>query len=171
MNVVIKEATPADAALIAEISRQTFYDTFAPQNSKEDMEKFLAEQFTTEALIKEVGAENNTFLLAYLEGAVAGYVRLHSGDAPQSLATKNAIEIARLYAVSGMIGKGVGKALMQASINEAIEKEKEIIWLGVWEKNVRAISFYQQWGFQKFDEHDFILGTDKQRDWLMKKQL
>ena len=171
MNVAIKVATPDDAVLIADLSRQTFYDTFAPQNSKEDMEIFLAEQFTTEALIKEVGAAGNTFLLAYVENALAGYVRLRTGEAPQSLGTKNAIEIARLYATKDMMGKGVGKALMQASINAAIENEKEIIWLGVWDMNLRAISFYHQWGFQKFDEHDFMLGRDKQRDWLMKKQL
>jgi ribosomal protein S18 acetylase RimI-like enzyme len=81
----------------------------------------------------------------------------------------NAMEIARIYSMTNMIGKGVGKALMQASIDLAKEKGKEVIWLGVWEKNQRAIDFYIKWGFEKFDETDFLLGNDLQRDWLMRK--
>ena len=135
------------------------------------MDKFLAEQFTTAALIKEVGAKGNTFFLAYVDDKPAGYLRLRDGECPPGAGAGKAIEIARLYATKDMIGKGVGKALIAHAIQYAGSNDKEIIWLGVWENNHRAISFYQQWGFQKFDEHDFILGTDIQRDWLMKKHL
>ena len=171
MNVLLREATEADAALIADMSRQTFYDTFAHQNSKEDMDHFLSKQFTREALMQEVGAKGNTFFLAYVDEQPAGYLRLRDGEAPLSAGGGTAIEIARLYATKEMVGKGVGKALMERAIKYAVENGKEIIWLGVWEKNSRAIAFYHQWGFQKFSEHDFVLGTDVQRDWLMKKHL
>jgi ribosomal protein S18 acetylase RimI-like enzyme len=79
------------------------------------------------------------------------------------------MEIARIYAMKQMIGKGAGKILMQSSIDIAKEKNKAVIWLGVWEKNQRAIDFYTKWGFEKFDETDFLLGSDVQRDWLMRK--
>ncbi|HYH15472.1 MAG TPA: GNAT family N-acetyltransferase [Flavisolibacter sp.] len=171
MNLTIREATKEDAVLIADLSRQTFYDTFAADNTKEDMDIFLNKQFTKGRLMLEVGAPENTFLLAYYNDEVAGYVKLREGKLPKSLGTKNALEIARLYAVTAMIGKGVGKALMQASIDMAKERGKEVIWLGVWERNQRAISFYQKCGFEKFDEWDFLLGNDIQRDWLMKKSL
>ena len=67
------------------------------------------------------------------------------------------------------IGKGVGKKLMEASIDIAKEKGKKALWLGVWENNQRAIDFYTKWGFQKFSEHAFMLGNEIQTDWLMKK--
>jgi ribosomal protein S18 acetylase RimI-like enzyme len=60
---------------------------------------------------------------------------------------------------------------MQNCIDKAIELKKEIIWLGVWEKNTKAISFYSKWGFIKFAEHPFVLGDDIQNDWLMKKEI
>src|SRR5688500_3503083 len=132
MNLTIRKATKEDAVLIADLSRQTFYDTFAADNSKEDMDLFLEKQFTKGKLILEVGAPENTFLLAYYNDEIAGYVKLREGRLPKSLGTKNALEIARLYAVTGMIGKGIGKALMQASIDVAKEREKDAIWLGVW---------------------------------------
>ena len=171
MNLTIREATQEDAVLIADLSQQTFYDTFAADNTEEDMDLFLNKQFTKGRLMLEVGAPGNTFLLAYYGEEIAGYAKLREGKTPKSLGTKNALEIARLYAVTSMIGKGIGKALMQACIDIGRQREREVIWLGVWEKNTRAIAFYQKWGFEKFDEWDFLLGNDVQRDWLMKKAL
>jgi diamine N-acetyltransferase len=163
--------TPEDAPLVADMSRQTFYESFASENSAENMDKFMHSQFTREALMKEVGAEGNIFFLAYDDDKPVGYVRMReSGDMPE-LGNKRGIEIARIYAVAGSIGKGVGSALMQKCIDVALERNKEVIWLGVWEKNKRAIDFYTRRGFEKFGTHIFILGDDPQTDWLMKKEL
>jgi diamine N-acetyltransferase len=170
-NFYIREASKEDAGLIADLSRLTFYEAFISQNTKANMDKFLKEQFTKKLLMQEVGAANNTFLLAYHEKEVAGYVRLREHNIPPGLGTINALEIARIYAVTSMIGKGVGSALMQKSIDIANERKKECVWLGVWKKNHRAILFYEKWGFEKFAEHDFILGDDMQQDWLMKKMI
>jgi diamine N-acetyltransferase len=169
--LTIRIATAQDAALIADMSRQTFYDSFATQNTKEDMDKFMNEQFTRDMLIKEVGAPNNIFLLAYNDTGAVGYVRLREQNIPPGLDTDNALEIARIYAVQSAIGKGVGKALMQACLSIAAEKKKEVVWLGVWEKNQRAIDFYTKYGFEKFSDHVFMLGDDPQADWLMKKKI
>lgn len=171
MELTIRLATKKDAALIADLSRQTFYETFAATNTPQDMQKFLNLQFTKGRLMLEVGVPENIFLLAYHQNKVAGYVKLRDGRTPKQLQHIPALEIARLYAVTDMIGKGVGKLLMQTSIDIANEKGKQVVWLGVWEKNQRAIDFYYKWGFEKFGEQDFWLGDDLQRDWIMKKQL
>lgn len=170
MNLSIRYATAADAALIADMSRQTFYDTFARDNTKEDMDKFLSEQFTRGALMMEVGLREHSFLLAYAGEEPAGYVKLRDGKKPLDIKVA-AIEIARIYVVKDFIGKGVGKLLMQACIDEAKKKDKETLWLCVWEKNQRAIDFYTAWDFQKFGVCNFILGNDLQHDWMMKKEL
>lgn len=167
MSFYIREATIDDAVLIADISRQTFYDSFAAGNTKENMDKFLQEQFTRGKLIMEVGARENTFFLAYYNNEIAGYLKLRDAGKPSVLPGTPAIEIARLYALSSMIGKGVGSLLMQKSIDTAQERNRQAVWLGVWEKNQRAIDFYNRWGFEKFGEQDFLLGDDVQHDWLM----
>lgn len=170
--ITVRYATPHDAELIADLSRKTFYETFATHNTKANMDKFMNKQFTRKELIKEVGARGNTFLLAMDDSQSVGYARMRESRNPESLGKEiNAIEIARLYAVNKVIGTGVGKLLMQACIDKATEMKKEIIWLGVWEKNIRAISFYKKWGFEKFGEHPFILGDDVQTDWLLKKSI
>jgi len=171
MDLTVRYATNNDATLIADISRQTFYETFAAENRKEDMDKFLREQFTKGKLIMEVGNMENIFLLAYSGDVVAGYAKLREAKEPEKLKNVKTMEIARIYAMPNMIGKGVGNLLMKTSISIAKEKGKEVIWLGVWEKNIRAIDFYKKWGFEKFDVSDFLLGDDLQCDWLMKKKI
>jgi len=136
------------------------------------MEKFMNESFNKELLMAEVGAPGNIFLLAYpgnKSNEVIGYARLRENNNPGVLKDLNTLEIARIYVVENSIGKGVGKALMHRSLAIAKEKGKEIVWLGVWEKNQKAIDFYTRWGFEKFSDHQFILGDDVQNDWLMKK--
>ncbi len=170
-QIIIRPATKDDAFVIAEISRQTFYDSFIADNTEADMQLFLDKQFATKDLVDEVGAPGNYFFLAYLNNELAGYVRMREGIAHTAFQGKLPIEIARLYAIKTMIGKGIGKALMEHCIAFAKQLQREIIWLGVWEKNYRAIAFYQKFGFKKFGQHDFLLGNDLQTDWEMIKEL
>ena len=142
--ITVRIATKKNAELIADMSRQTFYDTFASYNTKEDMDKFMSEQFTSESIMQEVSAESNIFLLAYDEDQPVGYARIRENNNPPSRGTSNAVELARIYATTNSIGKGIGKVLMQKCIEIARAGNRECVWLGVWEKNQRAIDFYNR---------------------------
>jgi diamine N-acetyltransferase len=170
-SITTRIATEKDAALVADISRETFHTTFASQNTPENMDKFMNTQFAREKLMAELSDPENIFLLAYYGKEVAGYAKLRDSEYPEHLENSAAIEIVRIYSIASMIGKGVGRVLMQTCIDIARKRGKAIVWLGVWEKNQRAIDFYNSWGFEKFGEHDFVLGNDVQRDWLMKKHI
>jgi ribosomal protein S18 acetylase RimI-like enzyme len=170
-QVQIRIAGAEDAPAIADLSRKTFYDSFAADNSKENMDHFLNLQFTRESLIAEVTAPGNIFLLAYLDGVLVGYTRLQDNNQPAEFGDESSIEIVRIYSEQSAIGKGVGRALMESCLSIAREKNKQWIWLGVWEHNQRALGFYIKWGFEKFGEHVFMVGNDPQTDWYMKKKL
>ncbi len=60
---------------------------------------------------------------------------------------------------------------MQGCIQEALQRGCDSVWLGVWEKNSRAISFYKKMGFQEVGEHTFTLGYDPQRDIIMELRI
>lgn len=171
-DLTIRTATSADAELIADMSRETFYNAFAPDNTEADMAKFMDEVFTRERLIEELNFPGNTFLLAYADNEPVGYVRLRDKTKPEvELNSDNVIEIARLYTITNKISKGIGTGLMNKCISIAKEKQRAFIWLGVWEKNLKGIRFYKRFGFKKFGEHIFVLGNDIQTDWLMAKKL
>ncbi|TWI80439.1 ribosomal protein S18 acetylase RimI-like enzyme [Lacibacter cauensis] len=167
-EITVRKADASDAELIADLSRTSFYQTFAKDNTEADMELFMNEQFTKEKLMKEVEEGDGIFLLAYQGEEALGYARMRVDN---KLKEEGAIEVARIYALDKAIGKGVGKALMQTCLQIAADMHMKAVWLGVWEMNHRAIAFYEKWGFVKFGEHKFLLGTDLQTDCLMKKLL
>ncbi|MEO5942751.1 MAG: GNAT family N-acetyltransferase [Ferruginibacter sp.] len=169
--IKIKTATQNDAEIIAAISSKTFYDAFATKNTEADMEKHLKDFYSTTKMEEELADEKNIFFLAYENEKLVGYAKMVDADKEEAKELKKPIEIERIYAVKGSMGRGIGKALMQKCIETAIQKKRETIWLGVWEQNLSAINFYTKGGFIKFGTHIFIVGDDPQTDWLMKKQL
>lgn len=170
-TIRIREAGPADAALVADLSRRTFYDSFAHHNTEENMRIFLEEQFPREKQMAEVGKPGRIFLLAYIGDEPAGYASLRVAEPPQGMEGTHPIEIVQLYSEQRMIGKGIGPALMQACLDTALQRGHDWVWLGVWEHNHRAKAFYRKWGFEHFGEHVFFVGLDAQTDWWMRKKL
>ncbi len=169
-SIQIVPATIDDAALIAEISRETFYDTYAADNTKEDMDLYLSTKFSDEQILEELKEPLHLFLLAYVGNTLAGYIKLKDAT-HASLGADPAMEVARFYARKNFHGKGVGKAMMEACITHAKALNRQWLWLVVWKQNPRGIQFYQSAGFSICAEAIFVLGEDVQHDWVMKKRL
>jgi ribosomal protein S18 acetylase RimI-like enzyme len=170
-DYTIRFATETDVSELLNVSRQTFIDTFGPHNSKENMSIYVDKVFTLDQMKKELGDANNTFIFAEDGDKIVGYAKLRQGDNPVALGKQHAIEVERIYSIHTYLGKNVGKALMEACLNIARSRGFDVIWLGVWEHNPRAISFYEKWGFEKFGSHPFLVGNDLQTDLMMKKNL
>ena len=170
-DILIRLATESDAELIADLSRKTFYDSYGEFNTRENIDKFMNEQFSKEKLMDEVRQPWHIFFLAFVNNEAVGYVKLREGSEPPRISGQSCLEIARIYSVHHMIGKGVGKKLMQTCIETVRQKGKKCLWLGVWKKNHRAIDFYSKWGFKIVGEQEFLLGDDLQTDWLMMKKV
>ncbi len=170
-NITIRYATIEDAEMIADLSRQTFYETFGFRNTKENMDMFMRSTFSKEILMDEVADPANIFILAMDAEKAVGYAKLKTESFNSGVHGKLPLEISRIYVLNTHLGAGIGPELMRKSIFTAKDMKCDVIWLGVWEKNPRAIAFYTKWGFEKFGEHPFQLGEDIQTDWLMKKAL
>jgi ribosomal protein S18 acetylase RimI-like enzyme len=165
----IRAATPADAEPLAALAERTFRDTFADDNSTEDMEAYVRDSFSLDRVRAELADDANTFLLAFVEGEEQpdGYAKLRTGTTDPSVTGPDPIELQRLYVDRSAIGHGVGAALMWASLEAARSAGHRTLWLGVWDRNARAISFYQRWHFETVGDHEFRLGSDRQMDLIM----
>jgi ribosomal protein S18 acetylase RimI-like enzyme len=170
-NIVIKKVTPAEIDLLQNVGRQTFLETFAADNSAENMKKYLEEGFSFEKLMVELLDENAVFYFAWINKNVIGYLKLNFGTSQTELKDDKAVEIERIYVLQEFHGKKVGQVLYEKAIQVAKQASAAYVWLGVWEKNTRAIRFYQKNGFVAFDKHLFKLGDEEQTDIMMKLQL
>jgi GNAT superfamily N-acetyltransferase len=170
-KIRIRNALPQDKEMLAKLGAKTFSDSFARDNTPQNMAAYLAGAFGPGKQAKELADTNSRYLIAESDATVVGYARLQFGPAHGDVGGGQPVEIARLYARKAWIGKGVGKRLMEACLETARKAGCDRIWLGVWEKNRQAIAFYEKWGFGKVGEKVFQLGDDPQRDWLMVKHL
>lgn len=170
-NIDIQKVTLNDIDQLQKIGRQTFSETFSGDNSEEDMKKYLDENFSVEKLTDELNNKNSEFYFAKLENTVIGYLKLNFGESQTELKDNKALEIERIYVPKEFHGQSVGQILYEKAIQVAKQKDVYYVWLGVWEENLRALSFYKKNGFTEFDKHIFKLGNDEQTDIMMKLQL
>ena len=102
---------------------------------------------------------------------IAGYLKVNTGDAQTEEMDDDALEIERIYIINKFQKLGLGKYLFNKAMDIAMEQNKKKIWLGVWEKNKNAISFYKRLGFTQTGAHSFYMGDEEQTDLIMVKKL
>lgn len=170
-DIDINKVVLNDIVQLQKIGRQTFYETFSAGNTKENMNKYLDEEFSIEKLTVELNDKNAEFYFAKLDNTIIGYLKLNFGPSQTELQDDKALEIERIYVLKEFHGKNVGQILYDKAIQVARQKNADYVWLGVWEENPRAINFYKKNGFVEFDKHLFKLGDDIQTDIMMKLKL
>lgn len=167
----IKKAYIHDIEKLKKIGKRTFHETFTSENSVEDMTEYLENSFSTEKLKTELTDPNAEFYFAEINEKVIGYLKVNFGQSQIEIQDKNALEIQRIYVLKDFHGKQIGQILYDKAIEIAGKRKVNYVWLGVWEKNPRAIRFYEKNGFVAFDKHIFKLGKDEQTDIMMKLNL
>ena len=170
-HIKITKATLNDIEQLQKIGRQTFEETFSESNSEENMKNYLEGGFSNEKLTTELNDQNSEFYFATVNKEVIGYLKINFGPSQTELKDSKALEIERIYVSKEFHGQSVGQLLYGKAIQMAKLKNVDYVWLGVWEENPRAISFYKKNGFVEFDKHIFKLGNDEQTDIMMKLQL
>ena len=167
----IRYGNADDARMLSELGAKTFYDTFAKENTPENINLYIKKSFSTEIQLNELSRHNIIFLIAEAEDEPVGYAKLKIDSHDEALKGTKVMEIERIYASQEYIGRGVGKELMKACIKEARQRGCDSVWLGVWEKNLRSIDFYKKWGFREVGTHVFSVGNDPQNDYVMELEL
>ncbi|MBS7566712.1 GNAT family N-acetyltransferase [Mucilaginibacter sp. Bleaf8] len=170
-TITITRVTLADIDQLQKISRQTFSETFSAGNRAENMARYLEEGFSAQKLAAELSDEASSFYFAMQNDEVIGYLKLNFGQAQTEIKDNKALEIERIYVLKEYHGQSVGQLLYDTAMQVATQNGATYVWLGVWEENPRAISFYKKNGFVPFDKHIFKLGDDEQTDIMMKKVL
>jgi GNAT superfamily N-acetyltransferase len=176
-NHSLRLANQADVPLLAALGAQTFSETFAKDNTPQDLAEYLRKNFSPEILSAELAQPGSLFLILEIDGAPAGYARLldHSSEACLTESDQwnhlHPMELVRIYLLQAWTGHRLGDALMKACLERAQMQGAEVLWLGVWERNERAIAFYNRWGFEKVGTHIFLLGQDRQTDYILARRI
>ena len=140
-NHIVRQATPADVARVAEIEifnyRLNFYPIF--QNDwfyfdEKQVPKEMKRYETEEGLLQ------NTYV--YDDGVVKGFIQLDGS------------KVAKLFVEPVLQGNGIGAKLLEFAVTE---KQANYLW--ALEKNEKAIRFYERHGFHVTEEKKLEEGT------------
>ena len=169
--MTIRHGEATDAAALAELAARTFRETFAAGSPPEDMALHLAQAYGTPQQQRELADPDMTTLLAEADGELAGYAQVRSGVTPKCVTGETPVELWRFYVAQPWHGRGLAQTLMQRVELEASQRGGRTLWLGVWERNGRAIAFYRKAGFTDVGSHVFMVGTDAQTDRILVRSL
>lgn len=167
----LRRAVPEDASALAALGRETFLETFAPLYDPADMAAFLEGAYTAARQRAELEDPTWVTLLAEQEDRPAGFAQLVR-DAPVAGVSDPAPwELRRIYLLRWAQGTGLGDDLLRACRDLARAGGGGALWLGVWERNPRAIAFYLRHGFREVGEHTFMVGSRADRDLILSLDL
>lgn len=169
--VTIRRATIDDAERLSAFARRLFVETFAAQNNPDDLALFLDTAFTPALQRAELAEPHRTYWLLEVDGTLAGYVLLNDDAREEGVVGKHPVELQRFYVDGAWHGRGLAQTQMAHAVREARALGGDVLWLGVWEENPRAIRFYEKEGFARVGAHVFMVGNDAQTDAIMAKPL
>ncbi|MES2779359.1 MAG: GNAT family N-acetyltransferase [Bacteroidota bacterium] len=170
MTITVRAANIKDAAVLAQIGASTFYDTFRPYNSEEDMQAYIIKSYNETLITQNLHNSTIHYAIAEQDNEVVGYIKLLL-NAPHPKLTGSTAELEKIYVKQSQLGSGAGKQLMEYAIDFSRNHQFSTLFLGVWKENERAVHFYRKIGFTEFDTRFFPLGTRICEDYIMKLEL
>jgi ribosomal protein S18 acetylase RimI-like enzyme len=168
MELQIRSAQPADAAVIALLGRITFAETFGHLfvGHEADLTRYLDNVFGVAKIERSLDKTSNAYWLAALDRLPVGYAKLKIGSAPPGGQQKGTDQLQKIYVLRSFLGQGIGAALMQPVIDEARQRAS-FLWLDVLRENARAIEFYRRFGFHALGEDTYAIGAQTFQFYLM----
>ena len=164
---VVRRGEPSDAPALAEFAARTFVEAFGPANRREDMEAHLASAYGVAQQGRELADPKCITVLMQAGDSLVGYAQVRRAPPPACVVGEEPVELHRFYVDRPWHGQGVAQRLMEAVHAAARDLGGRTLWLGVWERNPRAIAFYQKSGWHDTGATTFCVGPDRQTDRVM----
>ena len=166
--MIIRRAKESDLNELSVFATQAFYDAYDWYNTSENMRDYVKKYFSTANLLSEFKQTDTVFLIALDDyQKIIGYAKMGKGNNNSELKESHS-EIERIYVKTKLQRAGIGQKLIDEIILITQQRNQKIIWLGVWQKNEKAVNFYNKFGFEIFGTTTFVLGNDPQDDFMMK---
>ncbi len=168
-GITIRRAGPGDAAVLAEVGRDTFVETFAHLYPPEDLKAFLGTSYSPEAFARFLGAQAHALWLAESGGRSVGYAQAGPCALPHPEVTPACGELKRLYVRQETQGAGLGSRLLQTSLDWLAAPGRRL-WIGVWSRNHGAQRLYERHGFRRVGEYQFPVGATLDDEFILSRE-
>jgi GNAT superfamily N-acetyltransferase len=168
-EIVYRDAAPEDAALMAEISRRTFSETFGHLYSPENLAAFLA-KLNEDTWRSELEDSAYSARIVEAEGEPIAFAKMAPPSLPFEPRGPSA-ELRQIYVLEPWQGRGIAQELMAWAIAEARKRGARDLYLSVFVDNHRARRFYERYGFTFVGTYAFMVGDHEDEDHVLRLAL
>lgn len=171
IKVQITDATTADAALLKQIGATYFYDAYKDVKFDGHLTDYIKTAFIESEIEQQIAGRQAHYMIARNGSNPCGYVKIRWDRTHPNLTTTKNLEVERIYVDRNHWRDGIGKQLLSACIDYGRKNNFEVLWLGVWQKNERAINFYKSQSMEIFGEKKFWVGSEENDDFVLRLSL
>jgi len=159
MPVILRQIEEKDNVPLAELIRSVF------REFNIDKPGTVYTDPTTDKLFELFQTENSAYWVAEENGVILGGCGIFpTEDLPAGCA-----ELVKFYLAAGSRGEGIGKLLMQVSINTAKNMGYNELYLESFPELQRAVGLYSSLGFNLLDEPMGNSGHHACSIWMLKE--
>ena len=170
-TVDINQVGPEHVEIVLDLARKTFRETYEDYNDPAELARYMDRALTQQVLEEELRADVSAWYIACLDGIPVGFFKIRWMKDPKNMVGRKPLELQRIYVLEQYQGFSIGKSLIGRAKDEARSRGYNTIWLQVWQKNSKAIKFYQSAGFVVYETETFLMGNELQQDFLMRYDL
>jgi GNAT superfamily N-acetyltransferase len=165
----IRRAGQGDAAVLAEVGRDTFVETFAHLYPPEDLKAFLESAYAPDSFARYLVADGHALWLAEADGRAVGYVQVGPCALPHPEVTPGCGEVKRLYVRKEAQGTGLGTRLLDIGLDWLASPGRRL-WIGVWSQNLGAQRLYARYGFRRVGGYQFAVGNTLDDEFILSRE-
>lgn len=166
-----RKAELDDAGALAHLGAATFLASFASDHPGKPLIEHLNSEHSVDYYTRKLSDPGVDIVIGETPlGAPVGYVMLVPPEHPE-LQQAGDLELKRIYLLGPWQGGGNGRALMDQAMQIAKARRARRLLLAVYERNHRAVSFYERAGFLYIGETNFMVGNVAFRDMVYAKSL
>ncbi|MFS8063455.1 MAG: N-acetyltransferase family protein [Luteimonas sp.] len=169
MALAIRRAGPDDAQALATVGARTFTESFGQLYSAEDLQAFLDESHTPAAYTRVLADPAYALWLAEGNDEAVGYALAGPSGLPHADVAPGDGELKRLYMLASAQGGGIGARLFEQALEWLERDGPRTLWISVWSENHGAQRFYARYGFQHVGEYEFIVGQQRDREFIFRR--
>ncbi len=157
--MLIRKVSKQDNLFLAEMIRQVFNELNAPQSGT------VYSDPTTDNLFELFQNEKSWLWVAEIDKEIIGCCGIY----PTIGLPENCAELVKFYLAAKSRGKGIGKMLMEKSIESARELGYSELYLESLPEFSNAVSIYEKQGFIKLDQPLGESGHTTCNIWMLKR--
>jgi GNAT superfamily N-acetyltransferase len=170
MATAIRRAGPGDAQALAALGARTFVESFGKLYNARDLQAFLDDSHAPGVYARLLADPGYAFWLAEEDGQAVGYALAGPARLPHADVAPGDGELKRLYLLATHQGGGRGAALFEQALAWLERDGPRQLWISVWSENFGAQRFYARHGFAHAGEYEFIVGTQRDREFIFRRR-